>query len=99
MKNALSTKASAHFHITTNNAICSGRPIIKGTRTSVANIAGFYLMGMTAEEIQRELPHLSLAQAFDALSFYLDHREEIDRELHRDREEMVCKDFPLEKHE
>ena len=98
MKKALSTRASAHFHITTNKAICSGSPIIKGTRTSVANIAGFYLMGMTAEEIQRELPHLSLAQVFDALAFYLDHREEIDRELREDREEVVSNNLPAGKY-
>ena len=60
----------------------------------MANIAGFYLMGMTAEEIQRELPHLSLAQVFDALAFYLDHREEIDREPRQHREEVVSKDLP-----
>ena len=94
MKKALSAKAFPYFHITTNKGICSGSPIIRGTRTSVANIAGFYLMGMTAEEIQRELPHLSLAQVFDALAFYLDHREEIDRELRQDREEVVSKDLP-----
>ncbi len=93
MKKALSAKTFAHFHITSNKAICSGTPIIKGTRTSVANIARFCLMGMTAEEIQRELPHLSLAQVFDALAYYFDYREEIDRELHRDREETVLKDF------
>jgi uncharacterized protein (DUF433 family) len=98
MKKALSTKAFAHFHITTNRAICSGSPTIRGTRTSVANIAGFYLMGLTAEEIQRELPHLSLAQVFDALAFYLDHRKEIDRDLRKDREEVVLKDFPSGKY-
>jgi len=98
MKKALSTKTFTHFHITTNKAICSGSPIIKGTRTSVANIAGFYLMGMTAEEIQRELPHLSLAQVFDALAFYLDHREEIDRELREDREEVVSNNLPAGKY-
>jgi uncharacterized protein (DUF433 family) len=94
MKKALSTKAITHFHITTNKAICSGSPIIKGTRTSVANIAGFYLMGLTAEEIQRDLPHLTLAQVFDALAFYLDHRREIDRELREDREDMVSSQYP-----
>ncbi len=94
MRKALRPKAFPHVHVITNKAICAGIPIIRGTRTSVANIAGFYLMGMTAEEIHRELPHLSLAQVFDALAFYLDHREEIDRELRQDREEVVSKDLP-----
>ncbi len=29
-------------------------------------------MGITAEEIPQGLPHLTLAQVFDALSYYLD---------------------------
>jgi uncharacterized protein (DUF433 family) len=77
-----------------NKAISGGNPIIKGTRTSVANIADYYLMGLTPEEIQRELPHLSLAQVFDALAFYLDHREIIDRQLEKDKETLVAKEFP-----
>jgi uncharacterized protein (DUF433 family) len=98
MKKALRRKEIDHFHITMNKDICGGIPIIKGTRTSVANIAGYYLLGLSAEEIQRELPHLSLAQIFDALAFYLDHRETIDRELERDREEVVSKVFPAGKY-
>jgi len=55
-------------------------------------------MGLSPEEIQRELIHLRLAQIFDALAYYLDHRETIDRELERDREEVVSKDFPAGKY-
>ena len=98
MKKALSLKQTNHFHITVNKAISGGSPIIKGTRTSVANIAAYYLMGLTPEEIQRELPHLSLAQVFDALAFYLDHREIIDQELENDKENSVAKEFPAGKY-
>ncbi len=98
MKRALRPKETDHFHITVNKNICGGSPIIKGTRTSVANIAGYYLMGLTPEEIQRELPHLSLAQVFDALAYYLDHREMIERELEQDREDVVSKEFPAGKY-
>ena len=55
-------------------------------------------MGLTPEEIQRELPHLSLAQIFDALAFYLDHRETINRELQKDKEEIVSREFPAGKY-
>jgi len=74
--------------------ICGGAPIIKGTRTSVANIAGYYLMGLSPEEIQRELPHLNPAQVYDAIAFYFDHKEMIDQDLEKDREELVSKAFP-----
>jgi uncharacterized protein (DUF433 family) len=98
MRKALGLKEINHFHITVNRTISGGNPIIKGTRISVANIAAFYLMGLTPEEIQRELPHLSLAQVFDALAFYLDHRQIIDRQIERDKENLVAKEFPAGKY-
>jgi uncharacterized protein (DUF433 family) len=36
------------------------------------------LQGMTPEELVAEFPHLTLASVHDALSYYYDHREEID---------------------
>jgi uncharacterized protein (DUF433 family) len=35
-----------HSHIVVKKGVCGGTPIIKGTRTSVANVAGYYLMGL-----------------------------------------------------
>lgn len=98
MKKALSYKEIDHFHIVVKKGICGGIPIIKGTRTTVANIAGYYLMGLSPEEIQRELPHLSLAQIFDALAFYLDHKDTIDREVEKDKEDFISKEFPAGKY-
>jgi len=98
MRGALSRKMTEHFHIALDKNICGGRPIIKGTRISIANIAGYYLMGLSPEEIQRELPHLHLAQIYDALAYYLDHRETIDRDREEDREESVSKTHPAGKY-
>ena len=55
-------------------------------------------MGFSPEEIQRELPHLNLAQIFDAIAFYFDHKEIIDQELEKDREQVVSKEFPAGKY-
>jgi uncharacterized protein (DUF433 family) len=55
-------------------------------------------MGLSPEEIQRELPHLNLAQIFDALAFYLDNRQAIDRELQKDKEEVVSREYPAGKY-
>ena len=98
MKSVPAIKESGHFHITSNKAICGGSPIIKGTRISVANIAGYYLMGLNAEEIKRELPHLSLAQIFDALAFYFDHKDLINREIAKNQESKVSKKYPAGKY-
>ncbi len=37
------------------------------------------------EEILHHLPHLTLAQVFDALSFYLDHQTEINEYIERNQ--------------
>lgn len=37
------------------------------------------------EEIAQVLHYLTLAQVYDALSYYHDHREEIDQVLERNR--------------
>jgi uncharacterized protein (DUF433 family) len=98
MRKALRHKEIDHFHIIVKKGVSGGSPIIKGARTSVADIAGYYLMGLSPEEIQRELPHLGLAQIFDALAFYLDHKEAIDRELDKNREDIVSEEFPAGKY-
>jgi uncharacterized protein (DUF433 family) len=94
MKKALKVIETGHSHIAISKRICWGNPAIKGTRVSVANIAGFYLMGLGPEEIQRELSHLTLAQVYDAIAYFLDHRDEINWALQRDLEETVSAEFP-----
>jgi hypothetical protein len=42
-------------------------------------------MGKTAEEIVVALPHLSLAQVFDALGFFQDHQEEVLAHIEKNR--------------
>ncbi|MGH7230317.1 MAG: DUF433 domain-containing protein [Nitrospiraceae bacterium] len=37
--------------------------------------------GQTPEELLAHYPHLSLASIYDALSYYYDNRDEIDREI------------------
>ncbi|WP_413774009.1 DUF433 domain-containing protein [Nostoc sp. MG11] len=42
-------------------------------------------MGVSPEEIPQGLPHLTLAQVFDALSYYTDHQDEINAYIERNR--------------
>ena len=74
-----------HVHIVRDGRILSGEPIIKGTRTPVRAIAELWRLGCQAEEICRGLPHLTLSMVFDALSYYSDHQEEINRYIERNR--------------
>ncbi len=61
-----------------------GRPWIAGTRTKVIEVAiDKIAYGWGPEQMQRQHPHLSLAQLHAALSYYYDHQTEIDAEIQR----------------
>jgi uncharacterized protein (DUF433 family) len=80
----MSATASSRY-VARNLEILSGEPIIVGTRTSVRAIVGLWRLGIMPEEILYHLPHLTLAQVFDALSFYLDHQTEINEYIERNQ--------------
>ena len=85
------TTATQHFYIVSDDQILSGEPIIKGTRTTVRAIVEVWRLGSAPEEIPTQLPHLTLAQVFDALSYYSDNIEEINAHIERNRipEEII----------
>jgi uncharacterized protein (DUF433 family) len=59
---------------------------IEGTATKVIEIALTKIVsGLTPEELQAELPHLSLAQIQAALAYYSAHQEDLDAEIERRR--------------
>ena len=74
-----------HYYIVTDDRILSGEPIIKGTRTPVRAIVELWRLGISPEEMPQRLPHLTLAQVFDALSYYSDHQTEIHAHIERNR--------------
>jgi len=76
-----------HPYVTKDKNIGRGKPIIKGTRTRVANIVAYYKLGYSSEELSRAFPHLSLSQIYDALSYYHDHAAQIDRDIEKNTEE------------
>ena len=77
--------ATEHLYVTSSDQILSGEPIIRGTRTPVRAIVEMWRMGMDPSEIPKHLPHLTLAQVFDALSYYSDHQDEINLHIERNR--------------
>lgn len=74
-----------HCYIVCNPTILSGEPIIIGTRTPVRAIVENWRLGLSPEEIVLRLPHLTLAQVFDALSYYSDHQIEIDKYIEKNK--------------
>ncbi|MEQ1656153.1 MAG: DUF433 domain-containing protein [Nitrospira sp.] len=79
------TVATSHPYIVCTEEILHGAPIVSGSRTPVRAIAELWKFGIAPEEIIGRLPHLTLAQVFDALSYYQEHREAIDEDIRRNR--------------
>ena len=77
--------STGHQYIVRDESILSGEPIIRGTRTPVRAIVETWRMGIVPEDIVTHLPHLTLAQVFDALSYFADHQDEITAHIERNR--------------
>lgn len=97
---ASSAGISGYRYVTRVPGICGGRPIIRGTRVPVKAIVSYHKFGMSAEEIVAALPNLTLAQVHEALSYYYDHRDEIEQEIEGDRtaRSAVYSGFPGSRH-
>lgn len=79
------SQLTAHPYVSTDPRILRGEPIIVGTRTPVRAIVELWRMGVAPEDVPQRLPHVSLAQVFDALSYYCDHQDEINAHIERNR--------------
>ena len=76
-------------YIVSNPEIAGGRPVIEGTRITINCIAGYYQMGMNADEILDSLRHLTPSQVHSALAYYFDHQEEINADL-KEMSDLEC---------
>ncbi|MCS6910210.1 MAG: DUF433 domain-containing protein [Anaerolineales bacterium] len=77
-----SARRTRHPYITRHPTVSGGKPVIAGTRLKVSQIALEYeRLGWSPDQIVDAHPHLTLAQVHDALSYYYDHRQEIDAEI------------------
>ena len=77
-------------HIESKPGVCGGKPCVAGTRIRVEDIRVWHeLQGLTPEEIIARHPQLSLADIHAALTYYYDHRDEIQRQC-REAEDFVA---------
>ena len=64
---------------------------IDDTNTKVVEVVLTSLAhGLTADQIQRELPHLSVAQIYSALSYYHDHKPQFDARIAKDSADVTA---------
>ncbi|OFX17451.1 MAG: hypothetical protein A2Z18_00775 [Armatimonadetes bacterium RBG_16_58_9] len=76
-----------HPHIVCVEGVCGGEPVVDGLRVAVRHVAVLHQRGETLSEIADAL-NITESQAIHALSYYFDHREEIDALI--EREEAQC---------
>ena len=67
--------------IARSDDVRGGRPRVAGTGVTVQRIVGWYKQGLTPEEITTEIPHLSLAQVYAALTYYHANRDKIEADM------------------
>lgn len=80
-------KVVSYPYVEQKEGVCGKRPVIVNTRITVSLIAELTNNGHTVDEIVSMYSHLNHARIYDALSYYYDHREEIDREIEENTEE------------
>lgn len=62
--------------------VCGGKPCIAGTRIRVQDVFVWHeLQGQSADEIVSRFPQLTMADVYAALSYYWDHRDEIQLDM------------------
>ena len=69
---------TAHPHIVRDTSIYDGEPIVQGTHTGVRHIILLFQAGKDPEEIASS-QRLTLAQVYDAISYFYDNEAEIGR--------------------
>ena len=77
----MTIERTTHPYIIRDTNIYGGEPIIEGTQTGVRHVILLFQAGIDPEEIA-SIHRLSLAQVYDALSFYYDNDAEIERYIH-----------------
>jgi uncharacterized protein (DUF433 family) len=82
-------KKTNHPFIALDPKLAGGQPVVRGSRITVMDIAVRYeLMGMSADKIVDEYPHLKLEQIHDALSYYYEHKSALDKK-HKDDQTVL----------
>jgi uncharacterized protein (DUF433 family) len=81
--------STEHPHVVRTEGVCGGSPTIRATRITVRHIAILWKAGESAEDIQGAFPHLQLSWIYDAISYYLDHKQDIELEIEDNQIEAV----------
>jgi uncharacterized protein (DUF433 family) len=79
MTTALRTE---HPHVTRDK---QGRPLVGSVRLQLHILAEYWRLGWSLDELAAGYPFLSMAEILDALSYYMDHRDEVEALIRANR--------------
>ncbi|MGQ9625377.1 MAG: DUF433 domain-containing protein [Anaerolineae bacterium] len=83
-----------HPHIVKVEGVVGGEPVIFGHRIPVRTVVEALRLGMTPKEFAENY-HLDMAQVYDAIAYYYDHTEEMERYIEENKIENVMKKYDL----
>ena len=70
--------ATQYRYLTNIPGVCSGLTIIEGTRIGVHDVMAVLINGASVDDVCRSYLDITRAQVYECLSYYEDHRTEID---------------------
>ncbi len=73
----MSIERTPHPYIVHDSTIYNGEPIVEGTRTGVRHVILLFQAGKDPEVIANG-QRLTLAQVYDAISYYYDNETEVN---------------------
>lgn len=80
-------RAMAKEHVKIAPGVGGGKPCIAGHRIRVMDIVLWHnKLGWSPDEIVSQFPQLTLADVYAALTYYWDHKKEIEAEIRRSEE-------------
>ena len=68
-----------------------GAYVVAGSRVSLDSVVYAFLSGQSAEAIAQAFPALSLEQVYGAITYYLAHRDDVDRYLEARQQDFAVK--------
>jgi uncharacterized protein (DUF433 family) len=83
----MSIVAEGYRYIVRSADIRGGNPIVEGTRIGVHDVIGLLQNGETIDTLRENcFPSLTKSQVYECLSYYEDHRGEVDLLIARQME-------------
>lgn len=80
-------------HVVRDPRRVGGEPTIKGTRIPVRSVAVIYRLFQDVDDVCSAFPTASREAICEALEFYGEHQEEIDRYIEENEREAEASDF------